>query len=1387
MTASSAPMQNDQPLPLLSLAGYQRFGEYLRVKRQQLGLTQQEMGEMFPTLSRQTYGYLERERRAPQVEELVPLFAALVELHTDLHLPPMQAIEAQTFFRLSKAAIEHKQRKRQALSKEQWAEIEQQLIAMTSNAQRGSLRLIASHGSTTIVEAPDSRRRRALENALHTDISSLLERETWVQQVISLLNRTPHIKVSVYQGGMGAGKSHALALLIQQFAARGDLFLIPYTFEPSETMTCEDHLDVFLATLYADLTFQAIDDTKQRPIGERIKHTLAALYAFEKPVVLLLDDVQEIFPSASEWSPSWHQFFSAFITEPHKVSIYLMTRTWPGWDERKLSFLHEDYLPELSPEAGMQIWKRRGFDDVENRLLRAVCDKCGTNPQVIEMLTFQYRRRGYIVQFGKDAATSTQENTNTRNLKKLLASDTLFSNYLDATARRTLQQVFSNRFSGETRQVLEWLAVSPLALPFHILFDQVDFSVDAYEALRNASYVDLAQATSHRATLVPLVREAVLQSLTPERRTEAEQEVLKLYTFWLQEGQEFKDEREQAALIAEIAVQHMKQLHLLRAAEFVVEYGWLGFAFGHGPRLARIANNVMTKPAWRDGNQNEIGGVFLYHFLGQYAGRVNKTAIRAQDYHHILTIARTKQIVLNVSMEIHLLHYPLLAYLNANQFGDAQALLNEASQQFLPYQGSAAYIPFLSDIALFWGAWADYAEAQGDMANEILRREQAIAVHQQAIALLEQQRWDKSSLAVLRTRKDLARQFNNLSYHLIELQRHEEAIPVLRESIEIKRETHALPYSIAAGLGELAVALLANGRYQEALIRCEEALQLVQCAADEGNSIAYAELPIHKVNKARILVRLGQWNEAEQMIQKAEAQGIREERSIYIKHAKDVLAEIQGCRQAEPLLGRLYLDWRWLRRYRACINYDVFGWLSHSGPFTMDEEAEWNRLFSQRENETARQTMANLIKRARDRELEAAREEHREPCLCYPAIPIEELMVRRQLLDQLAQDIEHQETNVLIKKLYLDAIAEQQEWLRLAHATASGDSEMFWQASRNLYAETTPDEMQLALSHLGMLIAQGKRREKTAAVSQTLADYLQEWQLSGYITHIPTQQSSDQQSSLSTTHADQRKVSPQVIKRFFEEVFRLYHIPGWRVILDRAANNLRIEQNVRALILSDVSEMSVARVRELLSHEIECHVLRSVRGELSPLGLLGVGTRGALFMEEALALHFDNQVAQKIHGTIVDDSTPSTWLGTLAIGLASGILATPRTFAETLPFFEHLYYLIRLLADETEDTEKAWEPARRLAVNRCLRTYRGVPNLETKGICFTKDVVYLRGYRKLAEQVQQDVSIIDRLLVGITGLEQLSELAELGIVFPEVRPQWLAHRPDLDEYILSFQ
>jgi|SRR6266487_2538020 len=88
-----------------------------------------------------------------------------------------------------------------------------------------------------------------------------------------------------------------------------------------------------------------------------------------------------------------------------------------------------------------------------------------------------------------------------------------------------------------------------------------------------------------------------------------------------------------------------------------------------------------------------------------------------------------------------------------------------------------------------------------------------------------------------------------------------------------------------------------------------------------------------------------------------------------------------------------------------------------------------------------------------------------------------------------------------------------------------------------------------------------------------------------------------------------------------------------------------------------------------------------------------------------------------------------------------------------------------------------------------ITTYRGVPDLQRAGICFTKDVVYLRGHLQIERAVAEDPTVLDRLAVGKVALELLPDLQELGVVAPPhastLRKR--AYDPELDNYILAFE
>ncbi len=120
-------------------------------------------------------------------------------------------------------------------------------------------------------------------------------------------------------------------------------------------------------------------------------------------------------------------------------------------------------------------------------------------------------------------------------------------------------------------------------------------------------------------------------------------------------------------------------------------------------------------------------------------------------------------------------------------------------------------------------------------------------------------------------------------------------------------------------------------------------------------------------------------------------------------------------------------------------------------------------------------------------------------------------------------------------------------------------------------------------------------------------------------------------------------------------------------------------------------------------------------------------------------------------------------------------------------FFEEFVYLYRLLRrpDQFATTARKW--AHKIALERGIRTYRGVPDLTVSGICYSKDALYLRGLQKIERAVAKaGEGVLDRLAVGVVALEQLSDLAELGIIQATQPLRKLVQDPDLATYILSF-
>lgn len=478
------------------------------------------------------------------------------------------------------------------------------------------------------------------------------------------------------------------------------------------------------------------------------------------------------------------------------------------------------------------------------------------------------------------------------------------------------------------------------------------------------------------------------------------------------------------------------------------------------------------------------------------------------------------------------------------------------------------------------------------------------------------------------------------------------------------------------------------------------------------------------------------------------------------------------------------LDRRWVTRYRELASYDSYWWLTWAGPFTEEEQQQWDRWFRSPIDEAKRERLAPLLKQSRERELEMAIAEQREPCLLYPAIEIDE--VRRRIADlaQLDAEIEREESHLIIRSLYHGAIEEELDFLRVIEATYERNNDKYWRHMMRLCPLPTSEDMLPAFARIRNMLIRGFKWPETRAVSQRFHEFIEtRLHLTLDLSADESESDEEQQPITLFSPSSRQEISSQATKRFFEAVFHECGFEGWSVIIDANNNDARIEQGLRRLFLPD-RRFTVEKIRNLLIHELLGHVARCIAGEYSPLGLLGIHTKNSLPTEEGIALFHERQLAA-LRGEPFSDKGIRNL--TLKIGLAMGVMTPPQTFLSVYTFFELFSLLSRLLANPGVDQERLQRQTREYAFSMCLRTFRGVPDLHQAGICYLQDTVYLYGLHLIEQAVAEDETILDRLAVGVVALEDLHDLQELGITSVPQPLRKLAYDPDLDSYILSFE
>jgi alpha-L-glutamate ligase-like protein/uncharacterized protein (TIGR02421 family) len=217
------------------------------------------------------------------------------------------------------------------------------------------------------------------------------------------------------------------------------------------------------------------------------------------------------------------------------------------------------------------------------------------------------------------------------------------------------------------------------------------------------------------------------------------------------------------------------------------------------------------------------------------------------------------------------------------------------------------------------------------------------------------------------------------------------------------------------------------------------------------------------------------------------------------------------------------------------------------------------------------------------------------------------------------------------------------------------------------------------------------------------------------------------------TGEEERMVTAEEVQEVFQTVLSEYGLRDWNVrIKANAISDCSLGR--KALLIRAGAEFTEERVRSLIAHEIETHVLTSVNGEKQPYELFERGCAGYLETQEGLAVYNQNLV-------LSEDNEKRFWpaVGTLAVH-----------YGATHSFAKLRAYIRRL----------GFSDAR--ALRTCFKVKRGMSDTSQSG-AFTKEIVYFRGWKLVSDYLQSggDLKELYKGKVNVRDIELIREVKEL--------------------------
>lgn len=350
----------------------------------------------------------------------------------------------------------------------------------------------------------------------------------------------------------------------------------------------------------------------------------------------------------------------------------------------------------------------------------------------------------------------------------------------------------------------------------------------------------------------------------------------------------------------------------------------------------------------------------------------------------------------------------------------------------------------------------------------------------------------------------------------------------------------------------------------------------------------------------------------------------------------------------------------------------------------------------------------------------------RNPELDYPKITAVFLNNTKIQLVELLKKIKNEELNKLIKQSYTKLIEEKLAHLEILNAVNAADDIKFNELTINEFGKPSPDVLSRLIPSVFDMLGQASA-SKNKLVQQACD------QLKQVISNISQHADPILKSFVPQEEAT---VESKQIKDRFEKAFVEYGIENWNTVIDIDNLNsfININQKEQTVFIPSSRNISPLHLEALVKHEIGVHIRRRINAEKQAFKLLTIGLDHYLKGDEGLSKYEEIKIFPSSF-----NSTVEIYLG---ISLIHGLGRAKMDFRDIYEFF-YSYYLVSRHSESnitTDDAENySWV--------RAEKFFRGTTG-QSKGICFTKDLIYLHGYLDILEVLKKHPEEEKRFLVG---------------------------------------